>query len=78
MGARSPRPSAAACQGIDTELFYADAGPAVAWAKLFCRVCAERSACRDWGLAREEFGIWGGLTARERARVRREEGIRLG
>ena len=77
MGGLVPQLDAAACRGIDTDVFYAEAGPAVAWAKLICRGCAARERCLAWGLAREEFGIWGGLTARERARERRERGMRL-
>lgn len=67
----------AACRGSETEIFYAEAGPAVSRAKLVCAMCRERVGCRRWGLEREEFGIWGGMTARERARERRIRGIRL-
>ena len=35
-------------------------------AKLICRCCEVRSECLDYALARNEFGIWGGLTERER------------
>jgi WhiB family transcriptional regulator, redox-sensing transcriptional regulator len=67
----------AACRGAETEIFYAEAGPAVSRAKLVCAACSDRAECAQWGLAKEEFGIWGGLTARERARERRIRGIRL-
>lgn len=77
MGEASPRLEAAACRGTTTELFYAEAGPAVSHAKLLCSACVERAGCARWGLEREEFGIWGGMTARERARERRIRGIRL-
>lgn len=73
-----PRLESAACRGAETELFYAESGPAVSRAKLVCGACPERVTCARWGLEREEFGIWGGMTARERARERRIRGIRLG
>ena len=77
MGASVPRLESAACRGAQTEIFYAESGPAVSRAKLVCAACPDRIACRRWGIEREEFGIWGGLTARERARERRIHGIRL-
>ena len=72
-----PRWESAACRGAETEIFYAESGPAVSRAKLVCAGCRERETCASWGIAREEFGIWGGMTARERARERRLRGIRL-
>lgn len=68
-----PRFEGAACRGARTDAFFADLGPAVHAAKAVCRRCHEQDACLVWGLAFEEFGIWGGMTARERAAVRRQE-----
>ena len=67
----------AACRGIDPELFYAEGGAAVARAKTVCAQCPLRMKCLEWAIAREEFGVWGGTTARERAAIRRERGVRL-
>jgi len=67
----------AACRGIDPELFYAEGGAAVARAKAVCAQCPLRMKCLEWAIAREEFGVWGGTTARERAAIRRERGVRL-
>ena len=67
----------AACRGLDPELFYAEGGAAVAKAKSVCAQCPLRPKCLEWAIAREEFGVWGGTTARERAAIRRERGERL-
>ena len=58
-------------------MFYAEGGAAVARAKTICAQCPLRMKCLDWAIAREEFGVWGGTTARERAAIRRERGVRL-
>ena len=67
----------AVCKGLDPELFYAEAGAAVTKAKSLCAACPVRVQCLEWGIRREEFGVWGGTTARERAAIRRERGLRL-
>jgi WhiB family transcriptional regulator, redox-sensing transcriptional regulator len=67
----------AACRGLDPELFYAEGGAAVARAKGVCAECQLQPKCLEWAIKREEFGVWGGTTARERAAIRRERGVRL-
>lgn len=67
----------AACRGLDPELFYAEGGAAVAKAKALCADCPVRQRCLEWAVRREEFGVWGGTTARERAALRRQRGVRL-
>jgi WhiB family transcriptional regulator, redox-sensing transcriptional regulator len=67
----------AACRGLDPELFYAEGGAAVAKVKSVCAACPLRAKCLEWAIAREEFGVWGGTTARERAQIRRQRGVRL-
>jgi WhiB family redox-sensing transcriptional regulator len=70
----------AACRGLDVEIFYAPeetrGGPAkreaLRTAKRVCRHCPVIDECRVWALdTAEHYGIWGGLTAAERARRRR-------
>lgn len=39
-------------------------------AKAICATCAVRNPCLLWALDNQEFGIWGGTTANERARMR--------
>lgn len=67
----------AACRGLDAEMFYAESGTAIVRAKAFCGQCRVQTKCLEWALKREEFGVWGGTTARERASIRREMGVRL-
>jgi hypothetical protein len=42
-----------------------------------CNRCPHRRECAEWGINKEYFGIWGGLTLRERQRIRDQRGIRL-
>jgi len=66
----------AACHGSSLD-FYVDASkvrnrPAVEEAKEVCRGCAVREDCLQYALRNgEKFGIWGGLSERERSTLRR-------
>jgi len=66
-----------ACLEADPELFFpvGSSGPAVHQvdeAKQVCNRCPVRSACLEWALdARQEHGVWGGLTEDERRSLRR-------
>ncbi len=78
--ASNPQPSTrwqtdAACQGLDTELFFPGRGEhtAITAAKEICRSCAIRDECLESALAAgEKFGIWGGTSERERRVLRRQ------
>lgn len=65
-----PRPDwmdSALCAQTDPELFFPDKGQPSYDAKRVCATCPVRTECLLYALAnREEYGIWGGLTARER------------
>lgn len=67
----------AACRGLDPEMFYAEGAAAIAHAKSLCSMCPVSASCLEWAVRREEFGVWGGTTARERSALRRERGVRL-
>lgn len=63
----------AACRGIDPALFFLDHGEGVAVSTIreVCFCCPVIAECAEYALANfEEFGIWGGLTPRERQAVR--------
>lgn len=47
------------------------------YAKSICMRCPHRKECAEWGIRKENFGIWGGLSPRERFRIRQQRGIRL-
>lgn len=64
----------AGCAGMDPDLFFpvASRGPTVDAPKAVCARCEVRVDCAMHALNQgEEHGIWGGLTERERRRVRR-------
>jgi WhiB family redox-sensing transcriptional regulator len=61
------------CTGVDPELFYPGRGASTKEAKQVCQGCAVRKECLEFALANgEKFGIWGGLSERERRRIRRQ------
>lgn len=63
--------SQANCRGIDPELFFPERGGSSAEAKAVCAGCVVREQCLDYALENHErFGIWGGLSERQRRRVR--------
>lgn len=61
------------CLGVDADLFFPERGASTREAKEVCRGCVVREDCLEYALANgEKFGIWGGLSERERRRIRRE------
>jgi WhiB family transcriptional regulator, redox-sensing transcriptional regulator len=61
----------ALCAETDPEAFFPEKGGSTREAKRVCSGCAVRTECLEYALANDErFGIWGGLSERERRRVR--------
>jgi WhiB family transcriptional regulator, redox-sensing transcriptional regulator len=62
----------AVCTQVDTgDLFFPDKGGTNSAAKAVCRSCPVRTSCLQWALDHDErFGVWGGLSERERRRLR--------
>jgi WhiB family transcriptional regulator, redox-sensing transcriptional regulator len=61
----------ALCAETDPEAFFPEKGGSTREAKRVCVGCAVRSECLEFALDNDErFGIWGGLSERERRRVR--------
>lgn len=61
----------ARCRDADPELFFPDKGAPVREARALCNVCPVREECLQHALDNDEtFGIWGGLTLRERRRLK--------
>ncbi len=57
----------ALCAQTDPEMFFPDKGESVTAAKRVCRSCEVRAECLQEALDRgERFGVWGGLSERER------------
>ncbi len=64
------------CLGVDPELFFPERGASTREAKEVCRGCVVRTDCLEYALANgEKFGIWGGLSERERRKVRRSRAL---
>ena len=58
------------CRGVDAELFFPASEEEASPAKAICETCPVRLACLAFAVERNErFGVWGGLTERERARL---------
>lgn len=63
----------ALCAETDPEAFYPEKGGSTREAKKVCMACGVRAECLEYALERDErFGIWGGLSERERRTVARE------
>ncbi len=62
----------AKCLDADPEAFFPEKGGSTREAKRICAVCPVREECLEYALANDErFGIWGGLSERERRRAKR-------
>ena len=64
------------CLGVDPDLFFPERGASTREAKEVCRGCVVRLDCLEYALVNgEKFGIWGGLSERERRRLRRQRAL---
>jgi WhiB family redox-sensing transcriptional regulator len=62
----------ALCAQTDPEAFFPEKGGSTREAKRVCLACEVRAECLEYALANDErFGIWGGLSERERRRVKK-------
>ncbi|MEO9139913.1 MAG: WhiB family transcriptional regulator [Jatrophihabitans sp.] len=60
------------CAQTDPEAFFPEKGGSTREAKKICTGCEVRSECLEYALQNDErFGIWGGLSERERRRLKR-------
>ncbi|MPZ89723.1 MAG: WhiB family transcriptional regulator [Nitriliruptorales bacterium] len=67
-----PWATGAACLQADPETFFPEKGGSTREAKRICMQCTVREECLEYALANDErFGIWGGLSERERRKLRR-------
>lgn len=61
------------CRGVDPAVFFPERGEPTGEAKRVCMQCVVRDDCLEWALTSgERYGIWGGLSGRERRRLRRQ------
>jgi WhiB family redox-sensing transcriptional regulator len=62
----------ALCAETDPEAFFPEKGGSTREAKKICTGCEVKAECLEYALSNDErFGIWGGLSERERRRLRR-------
>lgn len=63
----------ARCLGMDPEIFFPDRGGSSAAARAVCTKCPVQAACRRYAVInREQFGIWGDTSERERRKLRKD------
>jgi WhiB family redox-sensing transcriptional regulator len=63
----------ALCAQTDPESFFPEKGGSTREAKRVCTTCEVKAECLEYALRHDErFGIWGGLSERERRRLRRQ------
>lgn len=59
------------CAQTDPESFFPEKGGSTREAKTICATCPVMAECLDYALDNDErFGIWGGLSERERRKVK--------
>lgn len=64
------------CMGVDPDLFFTERGASTREAKEVCKGCVVKTDCLEYALDNgEKFGIWGGMSERERRRLRRARAI---
>lgn len=64
------------CRGADVDIFFPDRGASTRGAKEICAACTVREECLEYAVTRgEKFGIWGGLSERERRKIRKQRAL---
>ena len=60
------------CAQTDPEAFFPEKGGSTRDAKKICTSCEVKTECLEYALQNDErFGIWGGLSERERRKLRK-------
>ena len=63
------------CAQTDPEAFFPEKGGSTREAKKVCVGCEVRQECLEYALEHDErFGIWGGLSERERRKLKKRLG----
>lgn len=71
----APDWSKALCPQTDPEAFFPERGGSTRDAKRICQRCEIRPECLAWAVATgQAHGVWGGLSERERRRLRHQAG----
>lgn len=58
------------CSQTDPEAFFPERGESPKQARKVCQGCEVKDECLDYAIRnKERFGVWGGLSERERAKL---------
>ncbi|SKO15618.1 WhiB family transcriptional regulator [Mycobacteroides abscessus] len=61
------------CSQVGGDTWFPDRGGSTSDAKRVCHGCPVKGECLEWALANDErFGVWGGLSERERRALQRK------
>lgn len=63
------------CAQADPDLWFPERGASNATAMRICQACPVRAECLDYALEHEDisgWGIWGGVSERERRKLKRD------
>jgi hypothetical protein len=79
---REPRQyEAPLCAQVDGDLWFPEKQKGnprgLRLAKELCSICIHRLECAEWGITYERHGIWGGLTAAERKKIRGKRKLKI-
>jgi WhiB family redox-sensing transcriptional regulator len=67
-----PWATEAKCLNADPDVFFPEKGGSTREAKRICAECTVRVECLEYALEHDErFGIWGGMSERERRKLKR-------
>ena len=62
-----------ACRGKEPDIFFPQTAGEAQQAVAVCNTCAVKQECLDYSLeARERFGVWGGITEKQRRQLLRQ------
>ena len=64
------------CNDKYADLFFPNRGASTREAKKICSECTVKEHCLEYAIVNaEKFGIWGGLSERERRKIRKDRGL---
>jgi hypothetical protein len=79
MDAIEESPEIPPCQTSDPDAWFIDDGTMYTQARQLCKTCPVRALCADYAIEnREPHGLWGGLSPRERMKIRADMGFTRG
>jgi WhiB family redox-sensing transcriptional regulator len=59
------------CKTIDSKIFFSEIQAHTREALNACMECRVKDECRDYAIANQEHGVWGGTTERQRRAILR-------